>query len=843
MIERIRRWFFQLNLFDDDSMDERKIEEQRFATRLYIVLILIFLILISFVCLTMERSIIGHVSSPTESMFRHLSSAYSSTLQCPCREISVRYRSFVRIQYHVHQVCSSGFITDEWIQSISIDADHLEMSFFWQTIAGFCRLSQTSIETTIDQFYANGMFNVLAIDENLLRFQTQTAFDTLLTNTRSLFFRNFIAIQRITTGNQFASGLGTNFNARWSIRDQKPIPVLSPRTFDNCSCLNMNGCPRSSIDGIVSDCLMINGVLQSSLQCYFNQTCLSQLHPSVMSSVNELNFEKNHQSNITSTVQELLERFMLDQWIIEIDFTAYYQQCQPNYCLYSYRQRFDLIYALTTIIGIFSVLNIVLRCLSQLITKKLFSRRTVPIVIQIPRQESIIADSFISNRINNVRLTLWQHISTLNLFRTRLANEEQLTRQRLTTRVFIVLMILAVIVSGTYIFFSIQPQVITILHPSLKIYVELYQNYSTTLSCPCSQISIPYKKFLMINYTLHQICSSTFVSSSWLGMILAFDQSQSIDFDDAIIDFRRVAPSYFQLIATVCSLVQNAFNDALDVLGESYSINPYLPSRSQFLEQMSILNATLTTSIQQEFLTIQNWLHLMTTQSQLFVGLSSNGYLALINGTNVVEIIDANLLRFAQVTEENVQVINTCSCRQLITICQAVAFLDEVNTIPSYPFRFFVGMNVGCVPWLGLLLADTNWWYRTDIIEQIRLIFGDNLRNQSDLIITPLNNQTETRFRGTNGSHSLFEVLLREALLEQWNGNLTRFDLFYEECAPKECIYIIQSRRSRLAALLLLISICGGLNQVLRWFALVVFQIIFYLTYLYRHQRGQGKCL
>ena len=82
-----------------------------------------------------------------------------------------------------------------------------------------------------------------------------------------------------------------------------------------------------------------------------------------------------------------------------------------------------------------------------------------------------------------------------------------------------------------------------------------------------------------------------------------------------------------------------------------------------------------------------------------------------------------------------------------------------------------------------------------------------------------------------------------EGLIEQWTGNLTRFDLFYEECAPTECIYIIPAQRSRLAALLLLISICGGLNQVLRWFSLLIIQMAFYIKKQYRHRREQGKCM
>lgn len=435
---------------------------------------------------------------------------------------------------------------------------------------------------------------------------------------------------------------------------------------------------------------------------------------------------------------------------------------------------------------------------------------------------------------------IWQSISTLNLFQSRFADEEDLSHQRVTTRVFILLMLIAVIVSGAYIFFSIETQVITISNPSLEIYHQLYGNYSSTLSCPCTQMFIPYKKFLMINYTLHQICSSTLVAPAWLKFILAYNQSViwsgALDYS---IDFRVVAPSYFQLLAIACSLVENTFDNVLNTLEERHYINQYIPSQFEFLAQMSLLNESLTTSAQQEFLTIQNWLHLMTTHNQFLMGLGTNGRLTANTGSDVVEVTERDLGRYGEVTETLFTYTSTCSCRQFPTICQVVPFLDAVNGGQMYPFRFFVGMNVGCIPWAGLLSTNVSWWYRTDIIDQIRLLFDEHPHNQSDSIISPLGNQTETRFRYPNGSHRLFEALFEEALLERWTGNLTRFDLFYQECAPKECTYVIRSERSRLVALLLLVSICGGLNKVLRWFSSLFLRMIFFLGNRYLRRRDQ----
>ena len=412
----------------------------------------------------------------------------------------------------------------------------------------------------------------------------------------------------------------------------------------------------------------------------------------------------------------------------------------------------------------------------------------------------------------------------------------------MASRLFILLMAIAVIVSGVYIFFSIQTQVIMISHPSLEVYQQLHENYSSTLSCPCSQMSVAYKEFLMINYTLHQICSSTLVSSSWLKVILDFNTSTTlIDRFALTTDFPRLASSYFQLLAAVCSFVHDTFDDALHTLGESEYVNQYLPSEERFLEKMSSLNQSITASIQEEFRIIQNWLDLMTTHSQLLIGLPLNGGLAFIDGSDIFEIREIILGSYGTITETGFEFSNTCSCRQKPAFCQIPTILDRIDADQSYPLRILVEMNAGCIPWLGLLLTDTTWWYRTDVIEQIRLLLGDPRRNRSEPIIVPLSNQTETRFPFQNGSYPLFEAMLKEALLERWTGDLARFDLFYHECAPTECTYLIQSERSRLAALLLLLSVCGGLNQVLRWFSLLFVQIFVFIRGRYRHRRLRGK--
>ena len=86
-------------------------------------------------------------------------------------------------------------------------------------------------------------------------------------------------------------------------------------------------------------------------------------------------------------MEDLLNRFMVDQLSIEVDYRRFYEECQPRYCTYSYRRRFDLLYTLTIMVGIFSGLNLVARFLSPIIAKK-FTRRRAVIIMETEASEN-----------------------------------------------------------------------------------------------------------------------------------------------------------------------------------------------------------------------------------------------------------------------------------------------------------------------------------------------------------------------------------------------------------------------------------------------------------------------
>jgi len=122
-----------------------------------------------------------------------------------------------------------------------------------------------------------------------------------------------------------------------------------------------------------------------------------------------------------------------------------------------------------------------------------------------------------------------RHIVELNLFESTAAHSNlfHLRTAIISTRVYFILLTIAVTSLIAFYVLDDQIETITIRSPSEEIFEELYSNYSTTLQCPCSGIDIPYNIFLKISYKLHPVCSSVFISDTWINLLFSPQIAQS----------------------------------------------------------------------------------------------------------------------------------------------------------------------------------------------------------------------------------------------------------------------------------------------------------------------------
>ncbi|CAF1679612.1 unnamed protein product, partial [Adineta ricciae] len=108
---------------DDDNDDAAKdpgiiLKHQLYSTRLYIPLLITILYILTFIAVISPQDRLITVSNITPTLFNQLSLEHADTLSCPCSNITMPYKAFVSHIIYFHPVCSSVYVSKEWIQAL-----------------------------------------------------------------------------------------------------------------------------------------------------------------------------------------------------------------------------------------------------------------------------------------------------------------------------------------------------------------------------------------------------------------------------------------------------------------------------------------------------------------------------------------------------------------------------------------------------------------------------------------------------------------------------------------------------------------------------------------------------
>jgi hypothetical protein len=186
----------------------------------------------------------------------------------------------------------------------------------------------------------------------------------------------------------------------------------------------------------------------------------------------------------------------------------------------------------------------------------------------------------------------------LNLFESidSRSNAHHLRSAIIATRIYIILMTIAVFILVLFNAFDQKIKLITVKNPSEDVFQTLYMKYSSTLECPCNRVEISYKTFINISYTLHPICSSVFVSNDWINLLFRYDMGYFFPFD-----FRSSASGQFQLLASLCSFANRTIQDAIDDLLSDNLLSPQVLSFTSLKAQSEARSYFLQTSTTHTF--------------------------------------------------------------------------------------------------------------------------------------------------------------------------------------------------------------------------------------------------
>ncbi|CAF0787476.1 unnamed protein product [Adineta steineri] len=354
------------------------------------------------------------VTSPSIDQFESLSDEYPNTLVCPCSQTNIRYDQFMLFDPRYHQVCSSQFISQQFIPTLfktnmsrfyPLDFRLMAMSQF-QILALLCQTAASTISNDLNQFLAQQMVTSQAVSREIFEAQVEALVEQMQTTTVAnvQYMDQLVSLVIFNSG--IMSALNTNYyliyNPLSSLyyveRGNYPVGnyMISNSSNPNntyCNCQLMSNCafqagyysyairppnaqllpylpsppPKLVVQGILVGCLPHDSMLQSTLECFYNRSCLNLI--GVSQAIIPLNATASSRFPVNTTVNTMFEQLFVETWQNSSNFTSYYNACHPEACSYTYTQRGNFLYAMTMLLSLIGGLTTVLGIIVPLFVK------------------------------------------------------------------------------------------------------------------------------------------------------------------------------------------------------------------------------------------------------------------------------------------------------------------------------------------------------------------------------------------------------------------------------------------------------------------------------------------
>ncbi|CAF1538112.1 unnamed protein product [Adineta ricciae] len=390
LLNQLKKKLVEYNIFESEISWQKKQHRQKEIriTRIYFLLLVFnVIILIIFTSLSIQTNSIT-VDYPTQTIFNklRLDSRISSTLECSCQQITIPYNSFVSIDIHFHQLCSSDFtdVNSNWtnvLYSYGIDDEHPydDYRLFalpqFRTLFLLCNVVKTTVMNNLIRFYSKTLISKQIQSKDVIQYQTENA----ITRFRSTICKTFVLtldlIREMGQGNGILASIQSNWYFQTLRKEDLAFLWAKPRSYGNeknCSCATNSMCnslakiDNSSIPGFRIGCYIIDSLLQSTLECLYDINCINLLKS--FYSFQDV-FVSPLNSNLSfsnETVQNLVNRLLIEEWKFNISYDNYYRTCSPRSCRYSIEERADILYILIAIIGFYGGLTVALKIISPL---------------------------------------------------------------------------------------------------------------------------------------------------------------------------------------------------------------------------------------------------------------------------------------------------------------------------------------------------------------------------------------------------------------------------------------------------------------------------------------------
>ncbi|CAF4893027.1 unnamed protein product [Rotaria sp. Silwood1] len=369
--------------------------------------------------------------------------------------------------------------------------------------------------------------------------------------------------------------------------------------FNSLQFVNNKVLPKTTFDTQTSQ------FIQQFQQQYSFDRIETTLDPRVLN-VTALDSTINSRSSPDTKLNTSVSQLFIEYWTNSTNFSFYYNQCAPNQCFYTYEERFNRAYIIATLLGIVGGLSTVLRILIPpiVILLRRIYRQCHRFQTCVPR-EMVVEIGGIRQKISLYLTQLQRFIRTINFYR-KMKNTHLQEISQTTDEISIIRL--------TFTGLNSQIQSIKVSSPTELIFEQLQLQYSSSLSCSCSRISIQYSKFISIKpIVYHQICSSVFISSNFIQLLWDNESLESYYYD---VDM-KILSLHFNILVSLCSLAKIMIEQKIKVFYSEQFINVELLTRHSFQIQIDSIIENFINQAPVNFRQIHNYIIDMLYANQL----------------------------------------------------------------------------------------------------------------------------------------------------------------------------------------------------------------------------------
>ena len=413
VFKRFGQYLARQNLFNDD--ESLAVGEQLFSTRLYWSLLAISIFILLTLAGLKIPAVTATVTSPSLSLFEHLSNRYPSTLSCSCSKPIISYDAFLSFTPRYHQVCSSVFVSQPWISTLfSFQLSHYYPLDFrtaassqFQVLGSLCRLAAQSIVDSLKTLTMHQLVTTSALSRTVLdresavlaqKLQSTVIADVNLIDEYVAFTisQNYLS-SSLRTSNYFrSSGVYRQSNSMQYLWDEN---LSGGSINDYCFCYQTYSCSRKVrlynmtlpystrsryfpdmmtlyVPGMKAGCIPHDSMLNSTLECFYNRTCIRTLIQFMGGTTFPDSLDETVQSRFKSnmTVRSMFAELFIEDWHYTSNFTGYFDSCAPVSCSYSYTERFDAAYMFITFFGFIGGMTVLLGFVAPVLVKNIVRR-------------------------------------------------------------------------------------------------------------------------------------------------------------------------------------------------------------------------------------------------------------------------------------------------------------------------------------------------------------------------------------------------------------------------------------------------------------------------------------